>query len=320
MVSNPAKVFFPEPNITKLDLVRYFIAVGDGALRGARDRPTTLHRFPDGVAGDDFYQKRIPKHRPDWIESTTIRFPSGRSAEMLRVVDVAHVAWAVNLGCLEINPWPVRAADVEHPDELRIDLDPTPEIPFADVRDITLVLKEVLEEYSLVGWPKTSGKRGIHVLVRIVPRWDFTEVRRAALAIAREVERRAPGVATTAWWKEERTGVFLDFNQNARDRTVASAYSVRPTKDARVSYPITWDEVAGVEPEAFTVTTVLDLFAARGDAHAGIDDSPGSLESVLEMALEDKRGGLGDAPWPPHFPKMKDEPKRVQPSKAKKED
>lgn len=319
-VSNPAKVFFPEPNITKLDLVRYFIAVGDGALRGARDRPTTLHRFPDGVVGEDFYQKRIPKHRPDWIESTTIRFPSGRSAEMLRVVDVAHVAWAINLGCLEINPWPVRAADVDHPDELRIDLDPTPEIPFSDVRDITLVLKEVLEAHGLVGWPKTSGKRGIHVLVRMLPRWDFTEVRRAALAIAREVERRAPGVATTAWWKEERTGVFLDFNQNARDRTVASAYSVRPTEDARVSYPITWDEVARVEPEAFTVTTVPDLFAARGDAHAGIDDTPGSLESVFEMALEDERGGLGDAPWPPHFPKMKGEPKRVQPSKAKKED
>lgn len=318
-VSNPAKVFFPRPNITKLDLVRYFIAVGDGALRGARDRPTTLHRFPDGVSGEDFYQKRIPKHRPDWIESTTIRFPSGRSAEMLRVVDVAHIAWAINLGCLEINPWPVRAADVDHPDELRIDLDPTPEIPFVDVRDITLVLKEVLEEHGLVGWPKTSGKRGIHVLVRMLPRWDFTEVRRAALAIAREVERRAPGVATTAWWKEERTGVFLDFNQNARDRTVASAYSVRPTEDARVSYPITWDEVARVEPEAFTVMTVPDLFAARGDAHAGIDDAPGSLESVFEMALEDERGGLGDAPWPPHFPKMKDEPKRVQPSKAKKE-
>ncbi|MPZ68711.1 MAG: ATP-dependent DNA ligase [Actinobacteria bacterium] len=319
-VGNPDKIFFPADTIMKLELVKYFIAVGSGALNGALNRPTTLHRFPDGVAGEDFYQKRIPKHRPDWIESTTIRFPSGRSAEMLRVVDVAHIAWAINLGCLEINPWPVRAADVDHPDELRIDLDPTPEIPFADVRDVTLVLKEVLDEHGLTGWPKTSGKRGMHVLVRVVPEWEFTEVRRAALAIAREVERRAPGVATTAWWKEERVGVFLDFNQNARDRTVASAYSVRPMEDARVSFPITWDLVADVEPETFTVRTVPDLFATNGDAHAGIDDSMAPLDSVLEMALEDERGGLGDAPWPPHFPKMKNEPKRVQPSKAKKED
>lgn len=319
-VSNPGKMFFPAHGITKLQLVEYFIAVGDGALNGARNRPTTLHRFVDGVTGEDFYQKRIPKHRPDWIESTTIRFPSGRSAEMLRVVDVAHIAWAINLGCLEINPWPVRAADVDHPDELRIDLDPTPEVPFADVRDVTLVLQEVLDEHGLTGWPKTSGKRGMHVLVRIVPEWEFTEVRRAALAIAREVERRAPGVATTAWWKEERVGVFLDFNQNARDRTVASAYSVRPTEDARVSFPITWDAVAEVEPEEFTVRTVPDLFAASGDAHAGIDASVAPLDSVLAMALEDERGGLGDAPWPPHFPKMKNEPKRVQPSKAKQQD
>lgn len=319
-VSNPDKIFFPAYNITKLQLVEYFIAVGTGALNGALDRPTTLHRFPDGVSGTDFYQKRIPKHRPDWIESTTIRFPSGRSAEMLRVVDVAHIAWAINLGCLEINPWPVRASDVDHPDELRIDLDPTPEIPFADVRDVALVLKEVLDEHGLTGWPKTSGKRGLHVLVRVVPEWEFTDVRRAALAIAREVERRAPGVATTAWWKEERVGVFLDFNQNARDRTVASAYSVRPMEDARVSFPIPWDLVAGVEPGEFTVLTVPDLFAANGDAHAGIDASIAPLDSVLEMALEDERGGLGDAPWPPHFPKMKNEPKRVQPSKAKKDD
>ncbi len=319
-VSNPDKIFFPAHNITKLQLVEYFIAVGSGALNGALNRPTTLHRFPDGVGGEDFYQKRIPKHRPDWIESTTIRFPSGRSAEMLRVVDVAHIAWAINLGCLEINPWPVRATDVDHPDELRIDLDPTPEISFTDVRDVTLVLKEVLDEHGLTGWPKTSGKRGMHVLVRVVPEWEFTDVRRGALAIAREVERRAPGIATTAWWKEERVGVFLDFNQNARDRTVASAYSVRPLEDARVSFPIKWDMVAAVEPEDFTVLTVPDLFAANGDAHAGIDASIAPLDSVLEMALEDERGGLGDAPWPPHFPKMKNEPKRVQPSKAKKKD
>ncbi len=317
-VSNPDKVFFPEPGITKLDLVRYFVAVGHGALRGARERPTTLHRFPDGVIGEDFYQKRVPKHRPEWIETTTITFPSGRSAEMLRIADVAHIAWAINLGCLELNPWPVRDSDVDHPDELRIDLDPTPEIDFADVRDVSLCLKEVLDEHSLVGWPKTSGKRGIHVLVRVLPRWDFTEVRRAALAIAREVERRMPGIATTAWWKEERVGVFLDFNQNARDRTVASAYSVRPTADARVSTPLTWDEVADVDPAAHTVQTVPQRFEERGDPHEGIDDAVCSLDEIHDLARRDEQGGLGDAPWPPNFPKMKGEPPRVQPSRAKK--
>jgi bifunctional non-homologous end joining protein LigD len=317
-VTNPGKVFFPRPGLSKLDVVRYFVAVGEAAVRGARDRPTTLHRFPDGVRGESFYQKRVPPQRPPWIRTVTIRFPSGRSAEELVVADPAHVAWMANLGCLEINPWAVRASDTDHPDELRVDLDPTPRIPFASVRKVALVAREVLEEHGLRGWPKTSGKRGLHVLARIEPRWGFRQVRRAALAMAREVERRTE-LATTAWWKEERRGVFVDYNQNARDRTVASAYSIRPVPDARVSCPVTWEEVPDVEPADLTVLTVPGRVRERGDAHVGIDDGEaGSLESLLDLADRDEREGLGDAPWPPHFPKAAGEPTRVAPSRARR--
>jgi bifunctional non-homologous end joining protein LigD len=316
-VTNPEKVFFPQPGLTKLDVVRYFAAVGSGAVTGARDRPTTLHRFPDGVRGESFYQKRVGKHRPDWIRTVTIRFPSGRNAEELVVADVAHVLWMANLGCLEINPWPVRADDTDHPDELRVDLDPTPRIPFASVRKVALVAREVLEEHGLRGWPKTSGKRGLHVLCRIERRWGFPDVRRTALAVAREVERRIP-LATSAWWKEERRGVFVDYNQNARDRTVASAYSIRPVPDARVSCPLDWDEVPDVDPRDLTVRTVPGRFAERGDAHAGIDGHTGSIESLLELLERQERAGVPDAPWPVHHPKMPGEPTRVAPSRAKK--
>jgi bifunctional non-homologous end joining protein LigD len=318
-VTNPDKVFFPQPGLTKLDVVRYFAEVGEGAVNGARDRPTTLHRFPDGVRGESFYQKRVGKHRPDWIRTVTIRFPSGRSAEELVVGDVAHVLWMANLGCLEINPWPVRADDTDHPDELRVDLDPTPRIPFASVRKVALVVREVLEEHGLRGWPKTSGKRGLHVLSRIERRWGFPDVRRAALAVAREVERRT-SLATSAWWKEERRGVFVDYNQNARDRTVASAYSIRPVPDARVSCPLEWDEVPDVDPRDLTVRTVPHRFAERGDAHAGIDGHVGSIESLLELLEREERAGVPDAPWPVHHPKMPGEPTRVAPSRARKRD
>jgi bifunctional non-homologous end joining protein LigD len=293
--------------------------VAPGALVGCRDRPNMLHRYPDGVDGEEIYQKRVPPHRPPWIQTATVRFPSGRSAEFLAIQDAAHLAWAINLGCLDLNPWPVRCGDVDHPDELRVDIDPTPEAPFGDARQVALVVKEVLEEHGLTGFPKTSGKRGIHVNVRVEPRWDFTEVRRAALALAREVERRAPDIATTAWWKEQRHGVFIDYNQNARDRTVASVYSVRPVPDARVSCPLAWDEVAGVDPSALRLDTVPKRFAEIGDPGAGIDDHPGGLDSLLDLARRDEAGGLGDAPWPPHFPKAKGEPRRVSPSRAKKD-
>jgi DNA ligase D-like protein (predicted polymerase) len=317
-ISNPSKVYFPELGLTKLDVVEYFRSVMPGVLAGSGDRPTMLYRWPEGAAAPEkaFYQKRVP-NPPEWMETATVQFPSGRSATFLVVADAAHWAWAVNLGCIEIHPWPVRSADTDHPDELRVDLDPTPDIPFSDVRDVAMEARLVLEEHGLRGFPKTSGKRGIHVFVRIEPRWTFTAVRRAALAFAREVERRMPGVATTAWWKEERVGVFLDYNQNARDRTVAAAYSVRPTPDARVSTPLSWDEVPDVEPSDFTMATVPSRFAATGDPGATIDDHAGSLESLLELARRDAEGGLGDAPWPPHFPKQDDEPKRVQPSRAK---
>jgi bifunctional non-homologous end joining protein LigD len=321
-VTNPGKVYFPDADggpITKLDLVRYWIEVADAALVGCRDRPTTLHRFPDGVNGEPFYQKRLPKGAPAWIETALITFPSGRTANMPVMADPAHLAWAATLGCLEINPWPVRSADVDHPDELRIDLDPMPEVPFAWVRRVALVARGVLEEHGLVGFPKTSGKKGIHVNARILPRWRFTEVRRAALALAREVERRAPDLCTTAWWKEERHGVFLDYNQNARDRTVASAYSVRPTPDARVSTPLSWDEVADVEPERFTMRTVPERLATVGDPGSTIDDHVADLTSLLELADRDEAEGLGDAPWPPHFEKQPGEPPRVQPSKRRRE-
>jgi bifunctional non-homologous end joining protein LigD len=318
-ITNPSKVFFPATGATKLDLAKYYVAVADGVLRGALERPSTMYRWPNGVdAPDDaFYQKRLPdKGRPEWLQSVVVRFPSGRQADMLVIADLAHLLWAVNMGCIDFNPWPVRSDDVDHPDELRVDLDPTPEIDFADVRKVALVAQEVLEEYGLVGWPKTSGKRGIHVYVRIEPEWGFQEVRRAALAFAREVERRAAGLATTAWWKEERHGVFVDYNQNARDRTIASAYSVRPFSPAQVSCPVRWDEVADVDPAAFTMHTVPDRFA-EGDPQEGMDLAVCRLDRLLELADRDEKEGLGDAPWPPHFPKGDKEPMRVAPSRAR---
>ncbi|CAN5893401.1 non-homologous end-joining DNA ligase [soil metagenome] len=315
-VTNPDKIFFPEIGVTKLDLVKYYLAVAPGAIRGVYDRPTSLKRFPNGADGDFFFQKRVPSPRPEWIQTAIVRFPSGRSAEFLTIVDEAHLVWAINLGCIDLNPWPVRRSDLDRPDELRVDIDPTPGIPFEHVREVSMVVKEVLDEHGLAGFPKTSGSRGIHINVRIEPQWGFTEVRRAALALAREVERRDP-LATTAWWKEQRHGVFLDYNQNARDRTVASAYSVRPKPDARVSTPLDWDEVPDVEPADWTIATVPERFKAK-DPDAPIDGVAGSLDSLLELSLEDEERGEGDAPWPPNFPKMPGEPKRVQPSKAKK--
>ncbi|MEX0984695.1 MAG: DNA polymerase domain-containing protein [Actinomycetota bacterium] len=320
-VTNPSKVFFPDAEggpITKLDLVRYWIEVAEVALTGCRDRPAILHRFPNGVADDGFYQKRSPKGAPEWVQTALITFPSGRTATMPVMADAAHIAWSATLGCLEVNPWPVRRTDVDRPDELRIDLDPGPDVPFDWVRDVALAAREVLGAHGLSGYPKTSGKRGIHINVRIEPRWTFTEMRRAALALAREVERLVPDMATTAWWKEERHGVFLDYNQNARDRTVASAYSVRPMADARVSTPITWDEVATVDPAAFTMRSIPERLRRVGDPGAGIDDTAGSLVPLLERAAEHDASGLADAPWPPHFEKGADEPPRVAPSRRRR--
>ena len=318
-VTNPDKVFFSARGETKLDLVNYYVAVGEGALRGVYERPTMLKRYPDGAEGEFFYQKRVPeKGRPDWLETVRVSFPSGRHADELCPVDVAHVVWAVNLGCLDLNPWPVRRDDVDRPDELRIDLDPQPGVAWPTVRRVAMVVKDVLDEHGLVGFPKTSGSRGIHVNVRITPSWGFLEVRRAALALAREVERRMPDDATSAWWKEERgERVFLDYNQNARDRTVASVYSVRANPEGRVSAPLTWDEVPDVEPADLTIATVPARYAALGDVGAAIDDVSYSLEPLLDLARRDEAGGLGDAPWPPHFPKQDSEPPRVQPSKAR---
>ena len=323
-VTNPDKVYFPDAPggpITKLEVVEYWARLAEAALAGCRDRPAILHRFPAGVADDgegSFYQKRLPKGAPDWVRTATITFPSGRHALMPVMDDEAALVWAATLGCLECNPWPVRADDVDHPDELRVDLDPTPGVPWDDVRQVALTARDVLAEHGLTGFPKTSGKRGIHVNVRIERRHGFTTTRRAALAFAREVERRMPGIATTAWWKEERQGVFLDYNQNARDRTVASAYSIRPMPDARVSTPLTWDEVADVEAERFTLRTVPERLHTIGDPGAGIDAHVGTLDSLLALAERDAAGGLGDAPWPPHFPKGDDEPMRVNPSRARR--
>jgi len=317
-ITNPGKVFFPETGATKLDLVRYYLAVADGALRGAGGRPMALKRFVNGAAGEAFFQKRAPGSRPAWIETVELSFPSGRTADEVVIRDAAQLAWVVNLGCIDLNPHPVRAEDLDHPDELRVDLDPIPGVPWDQVRRVTLVVRESLAEHGLVGWPKTSGSRGIHVNVRIEPRWTFPQVRRAALALARDVERRAPDLATSRWWKEERHGVFIDYNQNAKDRTVASAYSVRPTPDARVSMPLRWEEVADVEMEAFTLRTVPELYRARGDASAGIDDAPGSLDSLLELSARHEREGMGDAPWPPHYAKPEGEPPRVQPSRQRR--
>jgi DNA ligase D-like protein (predicted polymerase) len=320
-VTNPDKVFFAARGETKLDLARYYVAVGAGALRGVHERPTVLKRFPEGADGDFFYQKRVPaKGRPEWLETVTVSFPSGRSAEELCPVDVAHIVWAVNLGCLDLNPWPVRRHNVDHPDELRVDLDPQPGVPFATVRDVAAETGAVLDEHGMVGFPKTSGSRGIHVNVRVEARYSFTEVRRAALALARELERRRPGQATSAWWKEQRgQRVFVDYNQNARDRTVASAYSVRANPEGRVSCPLTWPEVADAEPADLTMATVPARYRTVGDVGAGIDDRAYPLESLLDLADRDEHEGLGDAPWPPHFPKQGGEPRRVQPSRARPE-
>jgi len=317
-LTNPGKIFFPNTGHTKLDLVRYYMAVADGAIRGVAGRPMALKRFVNGAGGDYFFQKRAPSSRPEWVETVELSFPSGRTAHEVVVRDAAQLAWVVNLGCIDLNPHPVRAQDLDHPDELRIDLDPVPGVAWSQIREVALVAKEVLEAFGLVGWPKTSGSRGFHIYCRIEPRWTFMDVRRAAVALAREVERQAPDMATSKWWKEERHGVFLDYNQNAKDRTVASAYSARPTTDARVSTPLRWEEVAGCEPDEFTIDTVPERFAKAGDPWAEIDDVAGSIEPLLELAARDEAAGLADAPWPPHFDKQAGEAPRVQPSRRRK--
>ncbi len=317
-ITHPDKPYFStKTKLTKLDLVRYYLAISAGAIAGIRDRPIVLKRFVDGAEGQAFYQKRAPTNRPEWLRTVTLSFPSGRKAEEVVVDDAAGLAWIVNLGCIELHPHPVRSADLEHPDELRVDLDPGPGVEFEDVRKVALAVKALLEEMGLRGWPKTSGSRGMHVNVRINPRWTFSEVRRAAVALSREVERRVPELASSKWWKEERHGVFLDYNQNAKDRTTCSAYSVRPLPDARVSTPLNWDEVADCNPADFTVLTVPKRFAELGDPHANMDAEPGSLEMLLELADRDESAGLGDAPWPPHFRKMAGEGTRVAPSRAR---
>jgi DNA ligase D-like protein (predicted polymerase) len=316
-ITNPSKVYFPEAGITKLDVARYYVAVAEGALRGAGGRPNVLVRYADGIHGEFFYQKRAPSARPDWVEVVELRFPSGGVAEEVVPRDAAVLAWMANLGCLELHPHPVRAEYLEHPDELRVDLDPVPGVPWSQLVAVAAVVRATLADFGLVGWPKTSGSRGIHVNVRIHPRWEFGEVRRAALALAREVERRAPTLATSKWWKEERHGVFLDYNQNAKDRTVCSAYSVRPKPDARVSAPVTWDELAECDPADFTLRTMPARFAAIGDRHAGIDAAACSLEPLLELSRAHGAEGLGDAPWPPHYRKQPGEPERVAPSRKK---
>jgi bifunctional non-homologous end joining protein LigD len=309
-LSNPGKVYFPKPGWTKLDLAEYYVTVADAALVHVRERPTVMKRFVNGIMEEPIWQKRVPRKVPEWLQTATVAFPSGRTAEELVANDAAHVAWAVNLGVIDFNPWPARRRDLDHPDELRVDLDPTPGIGWDAVRRTAMVVREVLGEHGLRGYPKTSGSKGIHVNVRIEPRWDFLEVRRAALALAREVERRAPDLATSKWWKEERRGVFVDYNQNSRDRTVASAYSVRPTPDARVSCALEWDEVPDVEPGDLRLDTVPDRLARIGDPSADIDEHPGSLDQLHDLARRDEEGGLGDTPWPPHFPKRRGESKR----------
>jgi len=314
-ISNPDKVLFPEAGYTKRDLAHYYLAVAPGALGGAGGRPNVLVRYPNGITGEFFYQKRAPESRPDWIEVVALKFPSGRTAEELVPRDTAALVWMANLACLELHPHPVRAEDLDHPDELRVDLDPVPGVDWPQVREVARVVEATLTDVGLVGWPKTSGSRGIHVNVRIERRWTFDQVRRAALALAREVERRAPTLATSKWWKEERHGVFVDYNQNAKDRTVASAYSVRPKPDARVSAPLTWSEIVEAEPADFTMRTMPARFRALGDQHQGIDESPGSLEPLLELSARHEKDGLGDAPWPPQYKKQPGEPPRVHPSR-----
>jgi bifunctional non-homologous end joining protein LigD len=317
-LSNPGKVFFPERGITKLDLARYYLELADPVINQLRDRPTVLKRFVDGADKKPFFQKRLPDTAPDWLQSAEVTFPSGRTARELLPNNAAHLLWGVNLGVIDWNPWAVRVPELDHPDELRVDLDPTPEASWDDVRQVALVAGQVLSDHGLTGFPKTSGSRGIHINVRLRPEHDFIAVRRAAVALAREVERRAPEIATSKWWKEERHGVFVDYNQNARDRTVASAYSVRPTPDARVSTPLRWDEVPTVEHEELRIDTVPALVAERGDPHADMDDTAGSLKGLLERARQDEENGLGDAPWPPHYRKQAGEPRRVAPSRARK--
>lgn len=317
-ITNPDKVFFPDLKLTKLDLVNYYLAVGDGALRGVMNRPMQLKRFVDGIAEKPFYQKRAPAKRPDGVETVTVSYPSGREAALVVCDDLADLAWVINLGCVDLNPWPVRKQGVDTPDELRFDLDPTPEATWKDVQEVALLVGEFLERYGYRSYPKTSGSRGIHIYVRIEPRWGFAHLRRAALAVGREVERKAPGKATTKWWKEERVGVFIDYNQNARDRTIASAYSVRPTPDARVSCPLEWDEVPQAQLGDFTVATVPARLKERGDPSATIDDRRYSLEPLLELVAKHEQEGLGDGAWPPNYPKMPGEPPRVQPSRRKK--
>jgi DNA ligase D-like protein (predicted polymerase) len=315
-VSNPAKILFPEAGHTKLDLARYYMAVAAGALQGAGGRPNVLVRYPNGVGGEFFYQKRAPESRPPWLDAVELSFPSGRTAVEIVPRDAASLVWMANLACLELHPHAVRADDLDHPDELRVDLDPVPGVPWSQIQAVAAVVRAVLADVGLAGWPKTSGSRGMHVFVRIERRWTFDQVRRAALALAREVERRAPALATSKWWKEERHGVFLDYNQNAKDRTVCSAYSVRPTRDARVSAPLTWDEIDSCDPAAFTLATMPSRFATLGDLHAEMDLHAGSLERLLELSEQHETDGLGDAPWPPHYRKQPGEAPRVRPSKA----
>ena len=317
-ITNPDKLYFSsQVRISKLDLVRYYLSVAPGALAGIRDRPIVLKRFVNGAEAEAFYQKRAPSQRPSWLRTVTLSFPSGRTAEEIVVDDAPGLAWIVNLGCIELHPHPVRSGNLDHPDELRIDLDPLPGVNWADVRRVALEVHGLLNELGLRGWPKTSGSRGMHVNVRIEPRWTFAEVRRAAVAFSRAVERRAPSLASSKWWKEERHGVFLDYNQNAKDRTTCSAYSVRPLPDARVSAPLHWHDVPDCEPADFTILTMPERFAKVGDPDAGMDTEPGSLEKLLELADKDEAAGLGDAPWPPHFRRMEGEGLRVAPSRAK---
>jgi bifunctional non-homologous end joining protein LigD len=317
-ITHPDKLYFSsQTQISKLDLVRYYLSVAQGALAGIQDRPVVLKRFVNGAEGEAFYQKRAPAQRPSWLRTVTLSFPSGRTAEEIVVDDAAGLAWIVNLGCIELHPHPVRSNDLDHPDELRVDLDPIPGVGWSDVRLVALEVQSFLDEVGLRGWPKTSGSRGMHVNVRIEPRWTFTEVRRGAVALSRAIERRVPNLASSKWWKEERHGVFLDYNQNAKDRTTCSAYSVRPLPDARVSAPLSWNEVPNCDPADFTVLTVPERFAKMGDPHAGMDAARGSLEKLLELAEKDKADGLGDAPWPPHFRKMDEEASRVAPSRAR---
>jgi bifunctional non-homologous end joining protein LigD len=316
-ITHPDKLYFSEAHISKLDLVRYYLSVAPGALAPIRDRPIVLKRFVNGAGGEAFFQKRAPEQRPAWLRTVTLSFPSGRTAEEIVIDDAAGLAWIVNLGCIELHPHPVRSGDLDHPDELRIDLDPTPGVSWSDVCRVAIEVKSLLEEAGLRGWPKTSGSRGMHINVRIEPRWTFTDVRRAAVAVSRAVERRAPGLATSKWWKEERHGVFLDYNQNAKDRTTCSAYSVRPLPDARVSAPLHWSEVPECNPADFTLFTMPDRFSKIGDPHAEMNNAAGSLEKLLEFAEKDEAAGLADAPWPPHFRKMSGESSRVAPSRAK---